>query len=138
MLRTFSKIYGMAGLRAGVALGRPDLLNKLQEYGFPSMPVPAMVAATASLGAKNLVPDRRKILADIRSGVFDWMSRKNYSFIPSRSNKFMVDVKRPGEEFVTAMAQEKVYIGRVWPVWPTYVRVTSRLARRYGEIQGRI
>ena len=124
MLRTFSKIYGMAGLRAGVALGRPDLVNKLKEYGMPTMPVTAMVGATASLGAKNLVPERRKIIADIRNDVFDWMTRKNYSFIPSVSNKFMVDVKRPGQEFMRAMAQEKVYIGRVWPIWPTYVRVT--------------
>ena len=124
MLRTFSKIYGMAGLRAGVALGRPDLVIKLKEYGPPSMPVPAMVGATVSLGVKNLVPERRKIIADIRNDVFDWMTRKNYSFIPSRSNKFMVDVKRPGQEFIEAMAREKVYIGRVWPIWPTYVRVT--------------
>jgi histidinol-phosphate aminotransferase len=124
MLRTFSKIYGMAGLRAGVALGRPDLVNKLKEYGMPTMPVTAMVGATASLNVKNLVPERRKIIADIRNDVFDWMTRKNYSFIPSVSNKFMVDVKRPGQEFMQAMAQEKVYIGRVWPIWPTRVRVT--------------
>jgi histidinol-phosphate aminotransferase len=124
ILRTFSKLYGMAGLRAGVALGRPDLVTKLREYGPPSMPVPAMVGATVSLGVKNLVPERRKIMADNRSDVFDWMSRKNYSFIPSVSNKFMVDVKRPGQQFVEAMAKEKVYIGRVWPIWPTYVRVT--------------
>ena len=124
LLRTFSKIYGMAGLRAGVALGRPDLVNKLKEYGMASMPVTAMVGATVSLGVKNLVPERRKIIADIRNDVFEWMTRKNYSFIPSRSNKFMVDVKRPGQEFVQAMAREKVYIGRVWPIWPTCVRVT--------------
>jgi histidinol-phosphate/aromatic aminotransferase/cobyric acid decarboxylase-like protein len=37
---------------------------------------------------------------------------------------FMVDVKRPGQEVVQAMAAENVYIGRVWPIWPTYVRVT--------------
>jgi len=124
LLRTFSKIYGMAGLRAGVALGRPDLVTKLREYGPPSMPVPAMVGATVSLGVKNLVPERRKIMADIRNDVFDWMSGKNYSFTPSRCNHFMVDVKRPGREFVQAMAKEKVFIGRVWPVWPTNVRVT--------------
>jgi histidinol-phosphate aminotransferase len=124
MLRTFSKIYGMAGLRAGVALGRPDLVTKLKEYGPPSMPVPAMVGAAVSLGVKTLVPERRKIIADIRNDVFDWMTKKNYSFTPSQCNHFMVDVKRPGQEFVQAMAKEKVYIGRVWPIWPTYVRVT--------------
>jgi histidinol-phosphate/aromatic aminotransferase/cobyric acid decarboxylase-like protein len=36
----------------------------------------------------------------------------------------MVDVKRPGNQIVSAMRAEKVYIGRVWPAWPTYVRVT--------------
>jgi histidinol-phosphate/aromatic aminotransferase/cobyric acid decarboxylase-like protein len=45
-------------------------------------------------------------------------------FIPSESNCFMINVKRPGKEFYMAMAGEKVYIGRVWPAWPTWVRVT--------------
>jgi histidinol-phosphate aminotransferase len=33
-------------------------------------------------------------------------------------------VKRPGRQIVDAMAMEKVFIGRVWPAWPTHVRVT--------------
>jgi histidinol-phosphate aminotransferase len=45
-------------------------------------------------------------------------------FIPSESNCFMMNVKRPGKEFYTAMAQKKVYIGRVWPEMPTWVRVS--------------
>jgi len=44
--------------------------------------------------------------------------------VPSLSNKFMVDTKRPADEVIAAMRKEKVYIGRKWPVWPTYVRVT--------------
>jgi histidinol-phosphate/aromatic aminotransferase/cobyric acid decarboxylase-like protein len=36
----------------------------------------------------------------------------------------MVDVGRPGEQVIDAMAKEKVYIGRVWPSMPTYVRVS--------------
>jgi histidinol-phosphate/aromatic aminotransferase/cobyric acid decarboxylase-like protein len=36
----------------------------------------------------------------------------------------MVDVKRPGQEVVRAMAAENVFIGRVWPAWPTHVRVS--------------
>jgi histidinol-phosphate aminotransferase len=124
ILRTFSKLYGMAGLRAGAAIGRPDLLKKIQPYGAGALPVTGMIGAATSLKVKNLVPERRKIIADVRNDVFDWMTKKNYSFVPSESNKFMVDVKRPGQEIVKAMAQEKVYIGRVWPAWPTHVRVS--------------
>ncbi|MEO8661905.1 MAG: pyridoxal phosphate-dependent aminotransferase [Bryobacteraceae bacterium] len=124
ILRTFSKLYGMAGLRAGAAIGRPDLLQKLMGYGAGALPVTGMVGAHASLKVKTLVPERRKIIADIRNDTFDWMSKKGYTFVPSVSNKFMVDVKRPGGEVIKAMMAEKVYIGRVWPVWPTYVRVS--------------
>lgn len=124
VLRTFSKLYGMAGLRAGAAIGRPDLLSKIQHYGAGALPVTGMIGAHASLKVKTLVPERRKIIADIRNDTFDWMTKKNYSFVPSVSNKFMVDVKRPGQEVVKAMAAEKVYIGRVWKAWPTHVRVS--------------
>lgn len=124
VLRTFSKLYGMAGLRAGAAIGRPDLLRKIQPYGAGALPVPGMIGAATSLRVKTLVPERRKIIGDIREDVFSWMTKKNYSFVPSESNKFMVDVKRPGAEVVKAMAVDHVYIGRVWPAWPTYVRVS--------------
>lgn len=124
VLRTFSKLYGMAGLRAGAAIARPDLLQKLMSYGAGALPVTGMVGAHASLKVKTLVPERRKIIADIRNDVFDWMTKKHYSFVPSVSNKFMVDVKRPGNDIVRAMQAEKVYIGRVWPAWPTHVRVS--------------
>ncbi len=124
-LRTFSKLYGMAGLRAGAAIGRPDLLKKISGYGAGALPVTGMVGANTSLKVKTLVPERRKIIGDIREDVFAWMHGKGYSFIPSESNKFMVDVKRPGREVIAAMAKnDHVYIGRVWPVMPTYVRVS--------------
>ncbi len=124
VLRTFSKIYGMAGLRCGFAIARPDLLAKLEPYGWNSMPVTAVVAAKSSLKHKGLVLERKKINTDIRNDVFSWLATNRYSFVPSESNCFMVDVKRPGKQFIEAMEAKKVYIGRVWPAWPTHVRVT--------------
>jgi histidinol-phosphate aminotransferase len=124
VLRTFSKIYGMAGVRCGLVIGRPDLLDKIQYYGMNSMPIMAVAAATSSLEDKDIVPQRKKINADIRSETFEWLTANNYSFIPSVSNCFMLDTKRPGHEVMAAMAKRGVYIGRVWPVMPTYVRIT--------------
>jgi histidinol-phosphate aminotransferase len=124
VLRTFSKLYGMAGLRAGAAIGRPDLLDKLSSYSAGALPITAVAGATASLKVKGLVPQRRKIIQDVREDVFAFLDKHNFHYVPSVSNKFMVDVKRPGKEILQAMAKEKVYIGRVWPSWPTYVRVS--------------
>ena len=124
ILRTFSKIYGMAGLRAGAAIGRPDLLKKIAPYSSGALPVTGMAGATASLKSKTLVPERRKIIAGVRTDVLSFLDKHNFKYVPSVSNKFMVDVGRPGGQVIEAMAQEKVYIGRVWPSWPTYVRVS--------------
>jgi histidinol-phosphate aminotransferase len=124
VLRTFSKIYGMAGVRCGVAVGRPDLLDKIQYFGMNSMPIMAVAAATASLQDKDIVPQRKKINADIRNETFEWLAANNFSFIPSETNCFMLQTDRPGREAMAAMAKQGVYIGRVWPIMPTYVRIT--------------
>jgi histidinol-phosphate aminotransferase len=125
VLRTFSKVYGMAGIRCGVAVARPDLLDKISGYGgWNFMPVTAMVAANASLKDTQLVPERRRINALSRQQTFDWLDRNGYFYIPSESNCFLLDTKRPGKEVIDAMAKENVFIGRIWPVLPTYVRIT--------------
>ena len=124
VLRTFSKVYGMAGIRCGFAIGRPDLLEKLQAYYVNAMPITAASAATASLKDATVVATRKKIIADIRNDTFDWLTANNYSFIPSQSNCFMIDTKRNGQMVFDAMARKNVYIGRIWPVWPSHVRIT--------------
>jgi len=125
VLRTFSKIYGMAGIRCGMAIGRPDLLAKLETYsGWSAMPITAVAAATASLKHEHLVPERKQLNAAIRQKTFDWLDRQGYSYTPSQSNCFMLDAKRPAREVIDAMAARNVYIGRPWPVWPTHVRIT--------------
>jgi histidinol-phosphate/aromatic aminotransferase/cobyric acid decarboxylase-like protein len=124
ILRTFSKIYGMAGLRAGAALARPDLLNKIRPWSAGALPITGMLGANVSLKQKYLVPERRKKIADVRADVLGFLDQHNFKHTPSVSNKFMVDVGRPGREIIVAMQKEKIYIGRVWPSWPTYVRVS--------------
>jgi histidinol-phosphate aminotransferase len=125
ILRTFSKLYGMAGLRAGAAFGRPDLLAKISPYGAGALPVTGMVGAAASLSvSKTLVPQRRKIIGDVREDVCAWLDKKNIKYVPSVSNKIMIETGRPGREVFDAMVKEKVVIGRTWPSWPTYVRVS--------------
>ncbi len=124
VLRTFSKIYGMAGVRCGLAIGRPDLLDKMSYFGQNALPIMAVAAATASLQEPTLIPMRRKINSDIRSATFEWLTANNYKFIPSQSNCFMLDTGRDGKQVQAAMAAQNVYIGRVWPIMPTYVRIT--------------
>ena len=125
VLRTFSKIYGMAGLRCGVAIGKPELLKKIEDYsGWNFNPITALVAASASLKDAQLVPERKRINREVRARVFAWLDSNGYNYVPSQSNCFMLDTKRPGNETIAAMAKQNVYVGRIWPAWPTHVRIT--------------
>jgi histidinol-phosphate aminotransferase len=128
--RTFSKIYGMAGLRAGLAFARPDYFQKFRGLA-PLAPSLASISSTSAAGAKaalldkEVVPLRRKINADNRSQTLEFLTKQGYTIVPgSQTNFFMVDVKRPGGEFQRAMLDENIAIGRTWPAMPTYVRVT--------------
>ena len=120
----------MAGIRAGFAVARPDLLTKFQTVSpagrsLASISITSAAAARASLQDKDLVPLRRKINADVRADTLEFLTKKGYKVIPgSQANFFMVDVKRPGRDFGTAMMKENVAIGRTWAAMPTFVRVT--------------
>ena len=115
----------MAGIRMGFAVGRPDLLKQISTHGgFNALPITALAAAKASLLDDELVLKRRKIIGDVRVDTLDWLKSKGYACTPSVSNCFMLDVQRPGKEVLAGMAAKDIYIGRIWPAWPTQVRIT--------------
>lgn len=125
VLRTFSKLFGMAGLRCGMAIGRPDLLSKIDGLGgWSAQPVTALAAALASLKEPGLVPERKRINSEIREETFQWLDRNGVSYIRSQSNCFMVGTRRPAKNVIDAMASQNVIIGRGWPVMPAWVRIT--------------
>ena len=124
VLRTFSKLYGMAGIRLGYAVARPDLLDKLKHYSINSLPVTAVAAGLASLRDPQLVPARRARNTALREDVVAWLTDRGYSCSASESNCFMLDVKRPAQEFIDAMATYGVMVGRSWPGFPTQSRIT--------------
>ncbi len=126
VLRTFSKIYGMAGIRCGLALGRPDLLAKVAAFGgYNAVPVTALAAAQASLEDSALVPERKKIIGDTRRETLAWLKSNGYKVIGEpQSNCFMIDTGRKGKTVIAAMEQKGVIIGRTWPIWPLAVRIS--------------
>ena len=94
VLRTFSKIYGMAGLRAGFAAARPELLQKLRPFsssGF--LPVTGLACAAASMNVKNLIAERRGQMVQVRDSVFAYFEKKGISFVPSQGNFFMMEAE---------------------------------------------
>ncbi len=125
VLRTFSKLYGMAGIRMGFIVGRPDLLQKVTPLGGQNpLPITAVAAAKASLLDPELVPTRKKIMDGLREENIAFLRSHGYAVTPSVSNCFMLNVRKPGKQVQAALAAREIYVGRVWPAWPDAVRVT--------------
>jgi len=128
--RTFSKIFGMAGARVGYVMGRPDLLAKLRLYdgGYLSnmLPVASVACATASLGDKATMMQRRKTLNDNRAMTVDFLTKHNFKVIgASEANMIMVDWKtKSAKDMQAAFRAQGVGIGRSWPTWPNVSRIT--------------
>ncbi len=124
VLRTFSKIYGMAGLRAGFAIGRPDLVQKMGRYQTGALPVTAMAAAHTMLNDPELVPTRKRGNTARRADLLAFFEAHGFSHTPSVSNNLMVDARMPTQQVIDALAARDIFVGRAWPIWPTHVRVS--------------
>ncbi|MFZ3007382.1 MAG: pyridoxal phosphate-dependent aminotransferase [Phenylobacterium sp.] len=128
VLRTFSKLFGMAGMRLGATIARPDLMTKTMRYdgGMASfaLPNPSLVCGTASLTATGLIKARRDEMIAVRSKSLALLDKRGIEHVPTEANFFMVDWKKPAKEVQAAFAKEGVAIGRSWPIWPTRSRVT--------------
>jgi len=136
ILRTFSKIYGMAGLRAGAIYGRPDLIAKVREFGGSGfMPVTATACAAASMKVgPSLMKERLLINKKNRDLAFEHLEKLGVRYIPSGTNFFMMEVKgMTGQQVGAAMVTHKVQIGRTWPEWPEMVRVTVGTYEEMGK-----
>jgi len=129
VMRTFSKIFGMAGMRMGYVMARPDIIAKMMRYdgGMQSgaLPKPSLACATASLTQANLIAARRKEMQETRAMTFEHLKKRQLKFVPSNANMFMIDWKtKPAKEMQAAFRAQSIEIGRSWPIWPTVSRVT--------------
>jgi histidinol-phosphate aminotransferase len=124
LLRTFSKIYGMAGLRAGFAIARPDLLARMTGWNTGALPVTAMAAARTMLSEPDAIAARKRGNAERRADLMRFFAAHGFAYTPSVANHLMVDSRRPTKQVIDALVKRGVYVGRPWPVWPTHVRVS--------------
>ncbi|NWF92644.1 MAG: histidinol-phosphate transaminase [Syntrophaceae bacterium] len=126
VLRTFSKVYGLAGLRIGYALGREDLIDCLYQVRDP-FPVHrlAQVAAIAALNDTGHAIRSIQVVCEGRRYLYKELERMGLSYVPSQANFIFIDLKRDSEEAFRSFLEEGVIIrpGKIWG-YPTFARVT--------------
>ncbi len=122
--RTFSKIYGLAGLRCGLIAGRKDLLDGMARYGVNITPMPAVIAAEASLLDPTLLPTRKAQNKAVRDDLLRWCAAQGLRTLPSEASFVMIHVGRSGAAVTAALAQQGVFIGGPRKYMDDWVRVS--------------
>ena len=128
VLRTFSKLFGMASMRMGISMAPKVLHDKMMRYDgrqqSGTLPLPSLACATASLKQPTLIAERKAQMIAARDATFAALRQKGLTYIPSDANMFMVDWKRPAKDVVALFEQNDIAIGRSWDIWPTISRIT--------------
>jgi len=123
--RTYSKIYGMAGLRVGFGAARPDIIEKLAPLRLNVISIVSARAVVAALGdQQNMLRERRATLAHTRRELCGWLTDQKIKFIPPQANFLMIDVGRNAREFINTMPGMGVAVGRPFPPLDNMLRVT--------------
>lgn len=123
--RTFSKIYGMAGLRCGYCVAQKTAIDRLRrDQMWDSVNCMALAAATASLDDPDHVPNGQRLNREAKTFVTSELDKMGYKQIPSQANFIMFDCKRPVVPLIQAMKERKIHVGRLFPALPDYMRLT--------------
>ncbi len=123
--RTFSKIYGMAGLRCGYCVTQRSNISSMRTHQiFDSVNIMALVAALASLKDLDHVNRGRAMNTEVKKGVYTELDKLGYHYIPSHANFMMIDIRREARPVIDAMRNHGVEVGRLFPALPNFLRVT--------------
>jgi histidinol-phosphate aminotransferase len=123
--RTFSKVFGMAGLRAGYAIGQPDTLRKMASWLLGSNTNQlALAAATTSILDNAHIADEVRRNAEARAYTKKFFESMGYTVPAAEANFMMVDVRHDSKQFKLECVKHNVAIGRPFPAVPNYARVS--------------
>jgi histidinol-phosphate aminotransferase len=123
--RTFSKAFGLAGLRVGYAIGLPPALDAMRRHQLTlGVGVLGAAAALATLGERDFVARQRALNREARELTRRFLADGGWAVAPSHANFLLVDVRRDARAFQQACATRGVLVGRPFPPLATHARIS--------------
>jgi histidinol-phosphate aminotransferase len=127
--RTFSKAYGMAGLRVGYAVAHENTIKELDKFHMGNtisgLSYAAVLAALERDGKDPAyIPNERKRNEEARAFTLKWFADRGYKATDAQANFTFVDVAMPVEEFQAGCAKNGVKVGRPFPPYWTHCRIS--------------
>jgi histidinol-phosphate aminotransferase len=124
-VRTFSKVFGMAGLRAGYAIGRPEALAPMAKHKLSSgVNVLAAACGIATLPDQGHINSEIKVNRDAKAFTVKAFEQLGFKPSASQANFIMVPIGRDSRAFKDACAKQGVLVGRPFPPLTTHARIS--------------
>jgi histidinol-phosphate aminotransferase len=140
--RTFSKIYGMAGMRLGYAIAGADTIKAMQPLKLNSSTnMLAVAGALATLNDTTHIAREHRLNHESKVFARKFFENAGYKVIPSEANFMMIDIRRDSKKFQDDCKAQGVLVGRPFPPLTTYTRISIGTAdemRRATEIFKRV
>ena len=141
--RTFSKAYGMAGLRIGYAIAHKDTIKKMADWDAGgSISALSYAAAMAAINQEpSFIQNERARNKAVRDYTRDFFHKLGYKDTECQTNFLFVDVRVPIQQFQAACRAENVLVGRPFPPLLTYARIslgTMDEMKRATEVFGKV
>jgi histidinol-phosphate aminotransferase len=142
--RTFSKIYGMAGMRAGFACAPPDIIERMMPFRNNVISIVTARGVLAALADRDtILADRAARFRKVRDELTAWLRSKNLKYIEPNANFIMIELGRDVRTVSGPMVSKGVAVGRPFPPLDTWMRVSigsaaemDKFRRVFSEVYG--
>ncbi|MEX2154007.1 MAG: aminotransferase class I/II-fold pyridoxal phosphate-dependent enzyme [Gemmatimonadaceae bacterium] len=125
VLRTFSKVHGLAGLRAGYAIGRPEVLARMKSWTLGSnVSQLTLVAATTAIEDASQIAAEARRNREMKAFTRKFFADAGFAMSSGDANFMMVDVRRSAADFKSQCVRRGVAVGRAFPQLPNHSRIT--------------
>ena len=131
--RTFSKIYGLAGMRLGYAVAPRELVQRMRPFGTGSVNAIVKWGGVAALKDVESAARVKKVTLDLRTKTTNELRGMGYAVIPSEANFFMVHLRRPVQPVIEEFKKKGVLVGRPFPPMLEHLRVSIGTAEEMGR-----
>ena len=123
--RTFSKIYGMAGMRVGFAAASAEWVDRVAPMRINVISIVSAKGVVAALADReNILRERKASMAKTRRELCAWLKERELGYIEPQANFVMIDTGRNAREFISEMPKLGVAPGRPFPPLDNMLRVT--------------
>jgi histidinol-phosphate/aromatic aminotransferase/cobyric acid decarboxylase-like protein len=123
--RTFSKAYGLAGMRIGYGVAKAAIMDRMRPYGLDfNLSVPAVAAAETAIEDTQYLDKVVKANDLQRRTFYSEIKTAGFEVIPSHANFVMVDIRREAAPVIEEFWKRKILVGREFPPMTKFLRVS--------------